>query len=100
MVAGLVFGSAGAAVAGETRGIGDPNDNNGQPRSACHFSGLDQADAVEEEAGQPPEFADDWAGERGSQTNGYHGVQNWGSFARTGDAPPSGPGEECRGNAP
>jgi hypothetical protein len=103
LVAGLVFGSAGAAVAGETRGNGDPNDNSGQPRSACHFSGLDQADDVEAEGGQPPAFNDGTRAVRGNQSPGgedrYHGVQNWGSFARTGDVPPAGPGEECRGNA-
>jgi len=103
IVAGLVFGSAGAAVAGETRGNGDSNENNGQPRSACHFSGLDQADVVEEAEGQPEAFADDALAVRGNQTHAgeyrYHGVQNWGTFARTGETPPVGPGEECRGNA-
>lgn len=99
LMAGLVFGSSGAAMAGETRGNGDPNDNNGQPRSECHYSGLDQADEVEMAAGQPPEFNDDWAGERGSQKKGYHGVQSYGAFVSSGAKAfvPS-PGEACRGN--
>ena len=96
----LVLGSGGAAMAGETRGNGDPNDNSGQPHSACHFSGLDVADAGE---GNPPGFDDDWAGERGNQSPGgmdrYHGVQSYGAFVSSGakDFVPS-PGEACRGN--
>lgn len=96
----LVLGSGGAAMAGETRGNGDPNDNNGNPHSACHFSGLDVSDETE---GNPPGFDDDWAGERGNQSPGgedrYHGVQSYGSFVSSGakDLVPS-PGEACRGN--
>jgi hypothetical protein len=102
---GLVLGSGGAAMAGETRGNGTDNENNGKARSACHYSGLDVADADE---GNPPGLDDDWAGERGNQSPGgedrYHGVQNWGAYVKAGA---SGmltemglhPGMACRGNA-
>jgi hypothetical protein len=100
IVAGLVFGSAGAAVAGETRGNGDPNDNNGQPHSACHFSGIDVSDDIEL-AEDPEGFPDDGIGERGSQKNGYHGVQSYGAIvAAGGKAFVPSPGEACRGNVP
>jgi hypothetical protein len=105
VVAGLVFGSAGAAVAGETRGNGDPNENSGQPHSACHFSGLDEADSVEQ---NPPPLNDDAVGMRGNQAPAgeerYHGVQNWGAFVQA-DAEGflielgAHPGQACRGNA-
>jgi len=97
---GLVLGSSAAATAGETRGNGEENENNGKARSACHYSGLDVADAGE---GNPPGLDDDGVGKRGNQEDGYHGVQNWGAFVQAGQSvilerlglPP---GKTCRGN--
>jgi hypothetical protein len=99
VVAGLVFGSGGAAMAGETRGNGDPNENSGQPRSACYFSGIDAPDEIEL-AEEPEGMPDDDIGMRGSQKKGYHGVQSYGAVVAAGfkDFAPS-PGEACRGNA-
>ena len=102
VAAAIVLGSGGAAMAGETRGNGDPNENSGSPHSACHFSGLDQTDADEQP--QAPEENDDALAVRGSQKHGYHGVQNWGTYARAGadDFLTSiglHPGEACSGNA-
>ena len=97
---GLVLGSSTAAMAGETRGNGEENENNGKARSACHYSGLDVADAGE---GNPPGLDDDVVGMRGNQDKGYHGVQNWGAFVQA-DAEQflidigAHPGQACRGN--
>lgn len=101
---GLVFGSASAAFAGETRGNGEPNDNQGKAHSACHYSGLDVADSVENnDLGHD----DDWASVRGNQSpagkDRFHGVQSWGSFVVGGASElltgmGLHPGMACRGN--
>ncbi|GAB3603713.1 hypothetical protein [Microbacterium aureliae] len=102
---GLVFGSGSAAFAGETRGNGEPNDNQGKAHSECHYSGLDVADAIE---GNPPAFNDDASSKRGNQAPGgkdrYHGVQNWGAYVVYGSSDfltsiGLHPGQACRGNA-
>lgn len=84
----VVGGGAGAAVAGETNGKGDPIPGAQNASSACAFSGQDLPDAEEN---QPPEFNDDFVTDQ-------H-VQSYGRWVSHGfkDAVPS-PGEACRGN--
>jgi hypothetical protein len=102
LAAGLVLGTAGSAVAGETtgaalRGKGGPK---GAPTaqgashasSECAFSGLDTPDADE---GNPPGFDDD--------ALMLHGTQSYGQFIANGFGyivEGSGPGVACRGNLP
>ena len=84
----VVGGGAGAAVAGETNGKGDPIPGAQKASSACAFSGQDLPDAEEN---QPPEFNDDFVTDQ-------H-VQSYGRWVSHGfkDLVPS-PGEACRGN--
>lgn len=85
---GLVFGSAGAAFAGETNGNGRPIPGATNAHSACAYSGRDLPDAIE---GNPPGFDDD------DVTNGH--VQNYGMFVKHGmKAFVPSPGVACRGN--
>lgn len=97
LAAALVFGSAGAAMAGEINGNGDSIPGAGNASSACAFSGQDGADPDENQ----PNFPDDDIAVRGNQKHGYHGVQNYGGLVRAGlkgEVP--GPGVACRGNIP
>jgi len=100
MVAGLTFSGASVASAAEVNGNGEDIPAPGQAASECVYSGLDTADALED---QPPQFDDDALAERGNQSPGgvdrYHGVQNYGIFVKAGmkDIVPS-PGVACRGN--
>ena len=98
---GLVLGSGGAAMAGETTGTGGDAQGAANASSACAFSGLDVADVDE---GNPfPEANDDAVTVRGNQAPAgmerFHGVQSYGSIVRAGGKgmAPS-PGEACRGN--
>lgn len=99
VAAGLVLAGAGAASAGEVNGNGKEIPAPDRASSACVYSGLDTADAIE---GNPPGFDDDELAERGNQSPGgndrYHGVQSYGMFAKAGlkSFVPS-PGEACRG---
>ena len=99
IAAGLVLAGAGVAHAGEVNGNGEDIPAPGNAASECVFSGLDTEDSIE---GNPPGFDDDALAVRGNQSPGgvdrYHGVQNYGMFARLGlkDIVPS-PGEACRG---
>jgi hypothetical protein len=93
---GIVLAGAGAANAGEYTGNGGYPQATSHASSVCAYSGLDRADAIE---GNPPGFNDDALAMRGSQKDGYHGVQSYGIYVRAGlkGAVPS-PGEACRGN--
>ncbi len=98
--AGLVLAAAGAASAGEVNGTGKDIPAPDRAASECVFSGLDTADSIE---GNPEGFDDDGLAVRGNQSPGgvdrFHGVQNYGMFAREGlkGMVPS-PGEACRGS--
>jgi len=96
LAVGLVLAGAGVANAGEVTGNGKDTQGPNHASSECVYSGQDTADTLE---GNPPGFDDDALAMRGSQKNGYHGVQNYGMFARKGlkDMVPS-PGDACRGN--
>ncbi|UYO96400.1 hypothetical protein OED01_12425 [Microbacterium sp. M28] len=86
---GLVLGSGGAAMAGEYDGQGGDVRGGEKAHSACHFSGRDLPDDVED---NPPRFDDD-------EVTGGH-VQSYGMIVRAdgkGTAPS--PGVACRGNA-
>lgn len=101
LVAGLVFGSGGAAMAGEVNGNGDGIPGAGNAASECAFSGKDTLDSIENPPDGPfynPEFNDDALAARGNQKNGYKGVQNYGMFARLGIDVGGTPGMFCRGN--
>ena len=89
LAAGLVLGTAGAAVAGEYNGKGEPVPGGVTGKSACSVSGRDVPDDVE---GNPPGFEDD------EITGGR--VQSYGQIVRAGGKAfaPS-PGVACRGNA-
>jgi hypothetical protein len=102
MVAGLVFGSGGAAMAGEVNGNGDPIPGAGKASSECAFSGKDTLDAIENPPDDPdydPMFDDDALAARGNQKHGFKGVQNYGMFASAGLDIGINPGVACRGNA-
>jgi hypothetical protein len=102
VAAGLVFGSAGAAMAGEVNGNGDPIPGAGNAASECAFSGQDTLDAIENPVDGPfydPMFDDDALAERGNQKHGFKGVQNYGMFAKAGIDIGINPGLACRGNA-
>lgn len=90
LVLGLVFGSSGAAMAGEYNGNGDYVPGGDKGKSACSYSGRDLPDKSE---GNWPGFDDD-------EVTGGH-VQTYGMYVRAGlkGFVPS-PGEACRGNAP
>lgn len=100
IAAGLVLGGAGVASAGEVNGNGEDIPAPDRAASECVFSGLDTADAIEQ---NPPEFNDDALGMRGNQSPGgvdrYHGVQSYGIFVSAGlkGVVPS-PGMACRGH--
>lgn len=86
MALGLVAGSASAAVAGEYTGQpGNPeNPRQGQPASACSFSGLDQPDNIE---GNPPGRDDDDNTGPGRNEDGVASgvrVQNYGQIVQAG----------------
>ena len=81
LAVGLVFAGAGVANAGEYTGSGGYPQGTSHAASECAYSGLDRADPLE---GNPPGFDDDAIAVRGSQVNGYHGVQSYGSFVRAG----------------
>lgn len=96
-------GLAVTAAGGSTAFAGEYTGNGGYPQgpthasSECAYSGLDRADSIE---GNPPGFNDDPIAVRGNQSPGgvdrYHGVQNYGDFARAGlkgDVPS--PGTAC-----
>ena len=103
---GLVLSTGSGAMAGEVNGNGDPIPGAHNASSECAFSGQDTQDAS---AGgtemNPPGFDDDALAARGTQAPAgvarYHGVQNYGMFAKAGlkDMPglPN-PGQACRGN--
>ncbi|MGN8026113.1 hypothetical protein [Microbacterium sp. 22242] len=99
---GLVAAGSSAAYAGEYTGNGDPTSGPAHASSECAYSGLDKADALEN---NPPGFDDDAIAVRGNQSPGgvdrYHGVQSYGSFVKAGlKAYVPSPGMACRGNAP
>ncbi|GAA3633581.1 hypothetical protein GCM10022200_15910 [Microbacterium awajiense] len=96
----LVFGSGGAAMAGEVNGKGDPIGAPGKAASECVYSGLDTLDSIENAPGSPgydPMFDDDALAVRGNQKHGFHGVQNYGMFKRAGIDIGINPGMACRG---
>lgn len=99
IAAGLVLSGAGIASAGEVNGNGKDIPAPTRAASECVFSGLDTADALED---NPPGFDDDALAMRGNQSpagvDRYHGVQSYGIFVRAGlkDLVPS-PGEACNG---
>jgi hypothetical protein len=102
MVAGLVFGSAGAAMAGEVNGKGEAIPGAGKASSECAFSGKDTLDAIENPKDGPfydPMFDDDALAARGNQKKGFKGVQKYGMFAKAGIDIGINPGQACRGNA-
>jgi hypothetical protein len=87
VVAGLVFGSAGAAVAGEYNGAGGDAKGGENAKSLCAFSGLDRPDNQEGPMNRPD---DDIT---------IHGVQSYGQYVSQGfkESVPS-PGVLCKGN--
>ncbi|KHK99538.1 hypothetical protein LK09_02625 [Microbacterium mangrovi] len=93
LAVGLVLAGAGVANAGEYTGSGGYPQGTSHAASECAYSGLDRVDSLEN---NPPGFNDDAIAMRGSQKNGYHGVQSYGSFVRAGlkGAVPS-PGVAC-----
>jgi len=99
---GLVAAGSSAAYAGETNVNGDPTSGPSHASSECAYSGLDRADAVEN---NPPGFDDDAIAMRGNQSPGgverYHGVQSYGSFVKAGMKDGYGipsPGVACNGS--
>jgi len=97
----LVLGSGGAAMAGEVNGNGEAIGAPGNAASECVYSGLDTLDSIENPVDSPfynDAFNDDAIAERGSQKNGYHGVQNYGMFKKVGWDIDLTPGTACRGN--
>lgn len=89
LVVMFVLGGAGSAMAGEYNGQGGDIRGGDKAHSACHFSGRDLPDDVENNP--LPELDDD------AVTGGH--VQSYGQYVRWGlKAMVPSPGMECRGN--
>jgi hypothetical protein len=99
VAAGLVLSGTSVANAGEVNGNGSDIPAPTKAASECVFSGLDTADAIED---NPEGFDDDVLAMTGNQSPGgvdrYHGVQSYGIYVKAGlkDVVPS-PGIACNG---